>query len=100
MAEFTVTVQELTKQAEELRSLKSQFVTAVEQLMSTEGALNGMWEGDAREAFHAAFTSDSNQMNNFATAIENYCIALENLATRYAQAENQNMDTAVTRTYK
>ena len=59
MAEFTVTVQELTKQAEELRSLKSQFVTAVEQLMSTEGALNGMWEGDAREAFHAAFTSDS-----------------------------------------
>ena len=34
MAEFTVTVQELTKQAEELRSLKSQFVTAVEQLRS------------------------------------------------------------------
>ena len=100
MAEFTVTSNQVRAKEGELQNLNSSYKQKIDSLEQIVKGLDGMWEGDAREAFHAAFTSDSNQMNNFATAIENYCIALENMATRYAQAENQNMDTAVTRTYK
>lgn len=100
MAEIFVTPSELRSKAEELRQLNASFKTNVDELVSTEGSLNSMWEGQAHDAFHTAFENDKGQWDTFHSTIENYCIALENIATEYENAENKNAETASTRTYR
>jgi len=100
MAEIYATPGEIRNKANELRQLNQNFKTNVDDLVGTETALNSMWEGQAHDAFHAAFESDKGQWDNFHTTIENYCIALENIATEYENAESKNTSTASTRTYK
>lgn len=97
MADFQVTPATLRAKAEELKSLNSQLNSQIEQLASTEGALNGMWEGASREAFHQAFTSDKAQMDAFKNLVDQYCAALETQAAKYEAAENANIATATTR---
>lgn len=99
MALIRVTSAQLQSGAQELANLNSQFKSAVQQLENTEQALAGMWEGDAKEAFHRAFNSDKIQMDNFYNAIEVYITRLQNAAAKYQQAEALNVDTANTRTY-
>lgn len=99
MANIRVTAAELKAGAEALRSLNQQFKAAASELESTEGALNTMWEGEARNTFHRAFTSDKTQMTNFYNAIEVYAQRLEAAAAKYAQAEAQNTEIAATRSY-
>ncbi|MCI6896762.1 MAG: WXG100 family type VII secretion target [Gemmiger formicilis] len=99
MAIIRVTAAELRNGAQELRDLNQRFKSSVSELETTEGALNTMWEGDARNAFHQAFTSDKTQMNNFYNAIEVYAQRLEAAAAKYEQAEAQNVEIANTRSY-
>ena len=99
MAIIRVTAAQLKTGAEELRNLNQQFKAAVSDLESTESSLNSMWEGDARNAFHQAFTNDKTQMDNFFNAIEVYAQRLEAAAAKYEQAEAQNTEIATTRTY-
>lgn len=99
MAGFEVTVSELKAKANELRDLNSQFKTQVGNLESQEESLCSMWEGGAKNAFDKAFKSDEAQMDNFYNLIEQYCVALENIAAKYDQAENLNTSTAQTRSY-
>lgn len=99
MALIQVTAAELRAKAGELRNLNSQFKTQTGNLESQEQALGSMWEGEAKTAFHTAFTNDKTQMDNFYNLIEQYCQALENIATKYEMAESQNVQTASTRTY-
>ena len=100
MAAFTVTAKELQAKAEELRNLNQQFKSEVSNLESVEGALSGMWEGEARDAFHNAFNSDKIQMDNFYNAIELYAVRLQEAASKYMQAEAPNVEIANTRNYK
>lgn len=100
MADFTVSVQDLKSKVDSLRQLNSQFKNQIEELAGTEANLNGMWEGEAREAFHNAFQSDKTQMDNFYSAIEMYAQRLEAIAARYAQAESTNVEIANERTYR
>lgn len=100
MASFTVTAKELQAKAEELRNLNQQFKSEVSNLESVEGALSGMWEGEARDAFHNAFNSDKTQMDNFYNAIELYAARLQEAASKYMQAEAANVEIANTRNYK
>ena len=99
MAIIRVTTAQLKTGAEELRNLNQQFKAAVSDLESTESSLNSMWEGDARNAFHQAFTNDKTQMDNFFNAIEVYAQRLEAAAAKYEQAEALNTEIATTRTY-
>lgn len=99
MAAFQVTSSELRTKASELRELNSQFKTQVGNLESQEGSLITMWEGEARNAFDTAFKNDKTQMDNFYNLIEQYCVALENIAAKYDMAEAQNVSTAQARTY-
>ena len=99
MAIIRVTAAQLKTGAEELRNLNQQFKAAVSDLESTESSLNSMWEGDARNAFHQAFTNDKTQMDNFFNAIEVYAQRLEAAAAKYEQAEAQKTEIATTRTY-
>lgn len=99
MAELSVIISELRSKAEELESLNQQFFSQVGTLEETEGALNGMWEGDARVSFHTAFTNDVTQMHNFYNAISQYVTILNNAIAMYQQAEAQNVEIAQERHY-
>lgn len=99
MALIQVTAKELRAKAAELRGLNGQFKSQVGSLESQEQVLASMWEGDAKNAFHTAFNNDKTQMDNFHNLIEQYCVTLENIATKYEIAEAQNTETAATRTY-
>lgn len=100
MANIQVTASTLTKKAEELKGLNNKFKSQVENLTSTENGLNGMWEGEAKEAFHKAFTGDIQKMNKFYDAIEKYVQALTQIAKEYEKAEMKNKQTATSRTAK
>ena len=99
MAELSVIVAELKAKAEELNGLNQQFLSQTGTLEETEGALNGMWEGDAKNQFHTAFTNDITQMHNFYNAVAQYITVLNNAAAKYQQAEAQNIEIAQTRRY-
>lgn len=99
MAEIRVTSAEVRKKAEELRSLNGQFKQKVEALVTSEQALVAMWEGDAKTAFNNAFNNDRIQMDNFSTVMEQYTIALENIATEYDNKEAINTQIATQRNY-
>lgn len=100
MAEITVTSAELRAKANELRQLNSQFRKSVDDMTATEQQLVGMWDGEAKEAFHNAYNSDKTQMDTFYDTIEKYCQTLEANADKYEKAEQKNVETASTRSYK
>lgn len=99
MAEILVTAAQVRAAAEEIRSLNGQFKSRVSDLENSEVNLSTMWEGEANRAFRQAFAKDKGQMNNFSSLIEQYCVALENIAAQYEKAEQMNTSTGTTRTY-
>ena len=78
MSEIQVTTATLISKAEELTQLNEQFKKAVESLKQEEQALRTSYEGESSDAFHAAFTKDSIQMDNFYNAIAQYAQKLQN----------------------
>ncbi len=99
MAEIRVTPQQLRTTAEHLRGLNGQFKSQVDTLTSQENSLVSQWEGDARDAFNNAFNSDKAQWENFSTLVEQYAVALENIATEYDNKEAMNQNIASSRSY-
>lgn len=100
MAEITVTFEELKNKAAALRQLNANFKKAVEDMTQYENSLVGMWDGQAKEAFHKAYNNDKAQMETFYQVIEQYCVALENNAAKYEQIESKNLTIASDRTYR
>ncbi|WP_349943929.1 WXG100 family type VII secretion target [Lacrimispora sp. BS-2] len=99
MGLITVSSAQLKSTATELRSLNNNFKSQVGNLESSEGTLASMWEGQAKTAFHNAFTKDKGQMNVFYQEIEKYCTVLETIAAKYDRTEDTNAETATTRNY-
>ena len=99
MAEIYVSASQIQNKAMELKEYNSGFKNQVGILESQESELIGMWEGEARNAFDKAFKSDKAQFDNFYNLIEQYVSALEQIAAKYAQAENTNIATASSRSY-
>lgn len=100
MAEILTTASELKAKSESLQELNQRFMNQITTLEETEGSLNGMWEGQARETFHNAFSSDMVQLRNFYNAIQNYVQVLLQIAAEYMKAENTNVDIGQTRKYQ
>ena len=100
MAEFSVTISQLQSKAEELEQLNHTFDSMVKNLQETEAALGNMWEGEAKNGFHTAFTNDMTQLRNFYNAIIAYINALRQAIAKYIEAENKNVETASTRKYQ
>ena len=94
MAEFIVTAQEVRSKAAELRRINEQYKGTVENLKSEATRLNGMWEGEAHDAFETSFKNDGIRMDNFYTAIQDYCVKLDDIAVNYNNAEARNVATA------
>ena len=99
MALIRVTASQVRNSAESLRGLNQQFNSQVQNLQAAEESLNGMWDGQANDAFHAAFLSDKEYMTKFYNLINKYCEALDSIATEYENAENINLDTATKRSF-
>lgn len=83
MALIRVTASQVRNSAESLRGLNQQFNSQVQNLQAAEESLNGMWDGQANDAFHAAFLSDKEYMTQFYNLINKYCEALDSIATEY-----------------
>ena len=99
MAEFSVRASELRSKAQTLSQLNQSFNTQVSVLQQNETGVCSMWEGEAKEAFHRAFTHDKAMMDQFKQAIDKYVQALLEIARNYETAEQRNTQTATTRTY-
>ncbi len=99
MADFVVTAAQLNAQAENLNDLNGRFKSEIEQLVSSEMSLNSMWDGEANDAFHVAFTTDKGKMDEFYNLILTYVQRLNIIASRYAQTEQTNTEIASNRTY-
>ena len=100
MAEFNVTINQLTSKADELEQLNQTFDSMIKTLQETEAALGAMWEGEAKKGFHTAFSNDMVQLRNFYNAIIAYINALRQAIAKYIEAENKNVETASTRKYQ
>ncbi len=93
---FRVTSSQLRQKADELRTLNGQFKASVSNLQASESALNGMWEGDARKAFHTAFMQNKSKFDNFSNGMEEYAQRLLNAADEYDRTEAANVGIAST----
>ena len=100
MAEIKVTASELRTKAQALRQLNQSFAAQVDTLQANERNVCSMWEGEAKNAFHNAFTHDRGMMDEFKKAIDKYVQALEQIARTYGQAEQKNTQIASGRAYK
>ena len=85
---ISVSASQIKSKAEELRQLNGQFKSQVGDLDGKEMSLKGMWEGEANNAFHAAFQSDKTQFEAFYQLIEQYCNQMMEIAAKYEAAEN------------
>ncbi len=100
MSQFSVTYQRINSTIQQLTNLNRQFKSAVNTLESTERQLNGMWEGEAKQAFDRAFHSDKVQMDNFYNALQQYINVLTNSLSEYQRTEGQNTQIANSRNYR
>ena len=94
MAEFTVTSNQVRAKEGELQNLNSSYKQKIDSLEQIVKGLDGMWEGDAHDAFHAAFEKDKVNLWNSYNAIEKYCQTLLEIAQNYEKAEAKNVQTA------
>lgn len=99
MANITVSSQQLRSTSAELRGLNGTLKSNTGTLEATEASVAGMWQGQAKKAFHNAFIRDKSQMDAFCVEIEKYCATLEMIAAKYDQAESLNVETATNRSY-
>ena len=99
MSQFIVNPATLHSAAEELSNQNSQFKAQTDLLVQTEATLSSMWEGDAKAAFHNAFTHDKGAMDNFYNVVNTYVATLNSIAAKYEQVEAQNTEIASTRSY-
>lgn len=99
MAQYEVTSAQLNNVKNELSTYNEQFIQRVRDLERTQQDLKSMWQGDANNAFDAAFNSDKEQWTKFASLMQQYIEALGKIAEAYDKAEVVNVETAKNRTY-
>lgn len=97
--EILVTATQLKTQAESLMDLNERFQALVADLQAEEVDLAGMWDGEAKDAFRTAFSRDKDNMYRFYNAVSKYVQVLEQVAVKYAQAEQANTEVAQNRSY-
>ena len=94
-----VSTQKLRDTASQLTQMNQQLKGKAEEFTSSGNNLFSKWEGDTKQAHQQVFQKDRTQIDNFISLINEYVQALERIATKYDQAEAQNVQTAVDRKY-
>ncbi len=97
--QYVVTSAQLTQVQNQLTTYNDEFLRRVSDLEKLQQQLKGMWQGDANNAFDAAFNNDKQQWTKFAALMKQYIEALGKIAAAYDKAESTNVETAKKRTY-
>ncbi|MBR3525131.1 MAG: WXG100 family type VII secretion target [Lachnospiraceae bacterium] len=95
-----VTSQKLRETKDQLEQMNNNLKGKAEEFTTSANSLLSKWDGDAKQVMDTNFKNDRIQMDNFIALIREYCTALENQATRYDNAEAQNVQLASDRSYK
>ena len=66
-------------------------------MSDNEMRLAGMWEGDAKEAFHRAYQNDETKFQAFYSGINQYILRLIETAEAYDKVEAVNASIASSR---
>lgn len=88
---FTVTPAQLNQTKEGITQMNGTFNQILGQLIETEEALNGQWEGEAKSKFQQAFRNDVEKMRNFYTTMNVYIGTLGNISNKYSTTEAENV---------
>ncbi len=99
MATIRVSANELRVRAEQLHSENASLSSKIEEFEAAAQALAAQWEGEARDAFVNACNMDKEQMDNFSAVIEAFYQALLEIAKKYEEAEDANLNIATSRSY-
>jgi len=99
MGLIRVSEQNLKRESEQLKQYNDKFKRLIGELESIENSLNQMWDGDANDKFHEAFNRDKIQLNNFYNTMNTYVTTLVQVVSKYAQAEQRNVQIATERKY-
>lgn len=99
MSRFSVTAAELNNAVSTLNEDNNQFRARVNELMNCAQELASMWQGEANDRFNNALNSDQERWVEFASLIDQYNEALQNIIQIYNNAEETNTSTATTRSY-
>ena len=94
---FRVTPAQLMQQAQDLQTLNERFRTEVNAMTEKEESLSGMWEGEARNAFHNAYATDAQKFQEFYNTVARFIQTLSEDAQKYQKAEAQAAAVANTR---
>lgn len=93
-AELRVTPADLRATATEFQGIHSQLNTQVEQMKELVRNTNQSWEGQAGDAFRAKFAQLEDDMTKMKGMINEHVEDLQEMATRYETAENENQQDA------
>ena len=88
---FQVTPSQLNATKEGLEGLNQTFNNILSQLIETEEALDGQWEGEAKKKFQNAFKNDVEKMRNFHTTMTSYIATLGSISAKYSSTEAENV---------
>ena len=99
MALIRVSANELKARAEQLNQENANLKAKIEEFDAAAQALAAQWEGEARDAFVNACNMDKTQMDNFSQVIAQFYQALLDIAQKYEEAEERNLNIATTRSY-
>ncbi len=86
----------LRDKIDELTNLNKEFRTKADEIRAEQKTLTTKWKGDASTAFQDNFQKEEPNFENFATTIDEYIRALEDILASYEAAEEQNKSIAST----
>ena len=81
----------------QLSNYNGQFQSKVEELAGEQKSLDGMWDGEANEAFNTNFNDDKKQFDTFHSEVEKYVQQLRVIKENYEKAEEKSRQIAAER---
>lgn len=88
MALIQVTPDLLTAKATELRGLKEEHDTAMQNMKTLINGLNEIWKGDAQTAFITKYESMQSTFTNFSEMLEGYAKLMDTAATKLQETDS------------
>jgi WXG100 family type VII secretion target len=89
MAQFNVTVSEVTNAATKIASAANDFLTTAGKVMQAAEALGSSWEGDSQVAFMQEQQNAHSWYEKMAEIVTTYVESLNQAAKKYQDADDQ-----------
>lgn len=99
MSRTTLTASQMQNAINELNASNNEYKARVNEMGEAQQTLMGTYQGDAANAFNAAFQGDFAKWGEFAALIDQYVEALSEILTIYNETEAANTEIAKNRTY-